>query len=145
MGMLPVVLGHLVQAIDDVIVVYLDRQLAPVVEAAGGEVDRADDGRHAVGKEELAVELQVFEFVNLDAHVVQDPQPSDALDELFPVQGVRWTRHDVDLYAAARGADEALDDHRVLKPLVLDEERVPGVIDELTDSLASKLRTPDEV
>ena len=51
----------------------------------------------------------------------------------------------MDLHAAARGPDEALDDYRVLVPLVLDEERMPGAIDELADPLAAEFRAPDEV
>ena len=44
----PVVVRNSLQAIDDLIVVHFDRELAALVEAAGGEIDRSHDGRDAV-------------------------------------------------------------------------------------------------
>src|SRR4029077_13678994 len=41
--MLPVVSSDFVEPTNHLVVAYFDRQLAPVVEAAGGEVDRADN------------------------------------------------------------------------------------------------------
>jgi hypothetical protein len=50
----------------------------------------------------------------------------------------------VELHAAAGRPDQALDDHRVLVPLVLDEERVPRLVDELGDPLPPVAGAPDE-
>ena len=55
----------------------------------GREIDRADDGRDAVGEQHLAVELQPLELVDLDADVVEDPQAADAFDQLLLLQRVR--------------------------------------------------------
>ena len=83
MRVFPIVLGDLVEALHDVVVVHFNGQFAAVVETAGREVDRAHDGAQTVGEQHLAVEFQVLELVNLDAHVVHDAQPADALDELL--------------------------------------------------------------
>jgi hypothetical protein len=56
-------------------VVGLDRQLAPAVEAARRQVDRAHDGPLAVGQHHLRVQLQVLHGVHLGADVLQDAQP----------------------------------------------------------------------
>src|SRR6202789_3614257 len=68
-GVFPVVEEGLVDALDDVLVVNLDGQLAAGGGAAGGEIDGADDGAGFVGEEELGVRLDVLEFVDLDAEV----------------------------------------------------------------------------
>ena len=70
-GVFPVVEEGLVDALDDVLVVNLDGQLAAAVEAAGGEIDGADDGAGFVGEEELGVQLDVLELVNLDADILK--------------------------------------------------------------------------
>ena len=97
----------------------------------GREIDRADDRATAVGEQHLGVELEMLELVDLDAHVIHDAKAADAFDQLFLLKGVRRARHDVDLHAAHRGADQALDDDGVLVALVLDEQRVLGLVDEL--------------
>src|SRR5258708_30247384 len=71
MGVGPVFLERLVDAIDDVRVVYLDGELAAAVEATRGEVDGADDGAAVVGEDQLGVQLDVLQFVNLDADVLK--------------------------------------------------------------------------
>jgi len=47
--MLPIVLGGLVQPIDDVVIAQFDREFPAIVEAARGEVDRPNDRGDAVG------------------------------------------------------------------------------------------------
>ena len=47
---LPIVLGDLVQPRHHVVVIDFDGQLAPIVEAARREIDRADDGAQSVGQ-----------------------------------------------------------------------------------------------
>ena len=49
-GVFPVVVDDLADALDDVGVVDLDGEFAAAVEAAGGEVDGADDGALVVGE-----------------------------------------------------------------------------------------------
>ena len=59
MGVFPIVLKCLFDAVDDVRVVDLDGKFAAAVEAAGGEVDGADDGMGIVGEDQLGVQLDV--------------------------------------------------------------------------------------
>ncbi len=70
MGVCPVVLERLFDAVDDVLVVDLDGKLAAAVEAAGCEVDGADDGVGIVGQDQLGMQLDVLQLVNLDAKVL---------------------------------------------------------------------------
>jgi hypothetical protein len=70
--MLPVVSSDFLEPTNHLVVAYFDRQLAPVVEAAGGEVDRADNRGDPVREEHFPVELEVFELMDLDAHVKLD-------------------------------------------------------------------------
>ncbi len=145
MGVLPVVLRDLVQGLDDVVIVDLDRQLAPAVEAAGREVDRAHDRALAVGEQHLGVQLEVLQLVHLDADVVEDADAADTLDQLVLLQRVRRARHHVDLHAPRRRPHQALDDDLVLVALVLHEQRVLRAVDELGDAVAPVERAPDQV
>src|SRR5262245_14890382 len=111
---LPVVVRDLLKTGHDLVVMDLDGEFAPVIEAAGSEVDRAHDGARTVREQHLAVEFEVFELVNLDTDVVHDAQAANALDELFLLQRVRRAGHEVDLHAAFPRADQALDDDLVL-------------------------------
>src|SRR5579862_9576413 len=58
---LPVVRRGLREPLDDVVMVGLDGELAPRIEAPRGEVDRADDGARLVREQHLAVQLHVLE------------------------------------------------------------------------------------
>src|SRR5580700_11589765 len=126
-------------------VAHLDRQLAPPVETPGREVDRADDRDDAVGEQHLAVKPQVLEFVDLDPDIIHDPQAADSLHQLVSLEGVRWTRHDVDAHAATRRSDQPLDDHHVLEALVLDEQPVARLVDESADPIPPRARAPDDM
>src|SRR5882757_2887240 len=55
------------------------------------------------------------------------------------------TRHNMDLDAAPRRADETLDDHRILIAFVLDEEGMLGFVDQTGDAVAAIAAAPDEV
>ncbi len=127
---LPVVPHHFLQAIHDVVVVHLERQLASSVQASRREVDRADERRDAIGQQHLPVQLEMPEFVHFDPEIVENPQPADALHELVAFERVRRPRHHVDLHTASSRLNQALDDHRILVPLVLDEELVLRFVDE---------------
>src|SRR5579864_3897796 len=143
--MLPVVPGDLVQTFHNIRVAHLDRQLAPAVEAPAGKVDGADDCGGPVSEHHLAVQPQVLELMDFDADVVHDPQAADALDELVALQRVGRTHHDVHLHAPLSRAYQVLDDHHVLEALVLDEQPVPGLVDESADLASPWPRTPDEM
>ena len=134
----PVVHRRLLQALHGVMVVGLDGELAPRIEAAGREVDRADDGALAVGQQHLGVQLQVLQRVHLDADVLQDPQAADAFDELVRLQRVRLPRQHVHFHPALGRPHQPLDDHLVLVALVLHPERVLGVVDESGDARAAR-------
>ena len=84
------------------------------------------------------MQFQVFEFVNLDPHVVHDAQPADAFENLLLLQTMRRARHDVDFDAARRGADQSLDDDGILVTFVLDKERVLGRINKFGDALRGR-------
>src|SRR5277367_3030086 len=87
----------------------------------------------------------MLEFVDLDAHVIHHTQATDSFDEFILLEGVRWTRHDVDFDAAHTGPDQALDDDGVLIALVLQDQRVLGVVDEIGDAIAGVAFAPDHM
>ena len=60
MGVFPIALESLLDALDDVVVVDLNCEFAAAVEAAGSEIDGADDGAGVVGEDELGVQLDVL-------------------------------------------------------------------------------------
>ena len=144
-GIFPVVMQHRVKPVHDIFVADLDGQLAAAVEAARRDVDGADDGAHAVGEQQLGVKLHVLELVDLDSDVFQDAQATDPFNQLFLLELVRRPRHEVNLHAAAIGANDVLNDDRVLIALVLQPERVLGLVDELGNPLAAVADAPDEV
>jgi hypothetical protein len=82
LGVLPVMADDLIDAPGNVFVLDLDGQLAAGVEAAGGEIDGADDGAVSIGEEELGVELNVLQLVDPDANVLENAEAADALAEL---------------------------------------------------------------
>src|SRR5882724_5981368 len=140
---LPVFLDHVVEPLDDRALAHHDGKLAPVVQAARREIRRTDDRRDAVREQHLAVKLVALEAMHLDPDVVEDSQSADGLDELADLERLWRTRHHADLHAAHGRADEPLDDEGILVALVLQEQRVPGVVDELGDPVA-RSRAPDE-
>ena len=84
MRLLPVMLHDLLQPLQDVLGVGFERELAPRIEAAGRQIDRADDGALLVREQHLAVQLQPLELVHPDADVLQDAQPADRLPPACP-------------------------------------------------------------
>jgi len=71
MGVRPILFERLFDAMDDVLVVDLDGELAPAVEAAGCEIDGANDGAGIVGENQFGVQLDVLKFVDLDAEILE--------------------------------------------------------------------------
>src|SRR5580698_1115694 len=61
-GIFPVVAKGVSDALDNVGVLDLDSELATAIEAAGGEVDGADDGAAVIGEEQLGVKFNLAEF-----------------------------------------------------------------------------------
>jgi hypothetical protein len=55
------------------------------------------------------------------------------------------TGHDVHSHAALHRADEALDDDHVLEAFVLQEQRVPPLINESANPFSSTGRAPDQM
>ena len=88
---------------------------------------------------------EVLELVDLDPHVVHDPETADTLHQLLSFERMGRTRHDVHLHTAARRADQALDDQHILKALVLHEQGVPGLVDEAGKPIAPRPGTPDQL
>ena len=80
--MLPIVFERLVQTIDDVLVAHLDGEFTAAVEAAGCQVDRADDGRGPVAKQRLPVQFLVLQLRTLmptSSRMRRPPTPSTTL------------------------------------------------------------------
>src|SRR5580704_219309 len=118
MGVLPILVERFADAADDVFVVDFDGELATAVEAAGSEVDGANNGPGIVGEEQFGMKLDVLQLMDLDADVLKAAQAADAFDELLLLELVRRTSHDVDLDTTAARADEVFDDDGVLVTLV---------------------------
>src|ERR1035437_1536502 len=124
---------------------YLDSKLATAVEATGGEIDGTDNRSHSVGEEQLGVKFQPFEFVYLDAHIIQDAQAPNALNQLLLLQLVRRPCHEMNFHPPAVGPHQAFDNDRVLIAFVLQPQGVLGLVDELAHSLPPISDTPDEM
>src|SRR5215471_20656732 len=144
MRVLPVVAGHMVQALHYLLVVHFDGQLAPAVKAPRGEIDGTDDRALAVSQQHLGVELEVFERVDLNADVVENTNTTHTLDQLFLLKRVGCPGHHVDLYPTPYRTHQALDDDRVLVALVLNEQRVLCPIYKLSDTVTTIVVAPDE-
>ncbi len=67
------------QPVHHLLVADLDGQLAPAVETSRRQIDGADDGPHAVGKQQLGVQLQSLQLVYLDPHVIHDAHAAHRL------------------------------------------------------------------
>ena len=119
-GIFPVVAKGVSDALDNVGVLDLDSELATAIEAAGGEVDGADDGAAVIGEEQLGVKFNLAEFVDLNAEVLEHAKTADAFDEFFFFELVRRAGHDEDLDASLVGTHKMLDDGGVLIALVLE-------------------------
>src|ERR1700735_1278246 len=143
--MLPIVMNDFAHALDDVRVVHIDGKLAAAVEAAGGEIDGADDDALAVDQQHFGVELEMFLFVYLDADVVHGAQAADALGEFIFRKLVRRASHHVDFHSAHVRAHEVLDDHGVLITLVLNEDGFARVVDGVSDAFAAVAGAPDQM
>src|SRR5262245_15261040 len=91
------------------------------------------------------MEFQMLELVNLDPHVVHDPQPAHALDKLLLLESVRRAGHHVNLDPALLRPDQALDDHGILVALILHKQSVLGLVNESRHSLPSVASAPYEL
>src|SRR6266404_6990231 len=140
-----VALGDGVQPVHDRGIAHFDRELAPAVEASGRKVDGPHDGVDAIGEEHLAVQLQPLELADLDPDIVENPQAAHTLDQLVFFQCMRWARHHVDLDAAPGRANQPLQNHGILIPLVLNEQRMPRFVDELRDAVPAVDGAPQQV
>ena len=79
----PVMMDDVTEALDHFGAVNFDGKFAAGIKAAWGEIDGADDGAGMIGEKQLAVQLEVLEFVNFDADVVHDAETADTFGELF--------------------------------------------------------------
>ena len=99
-GLVPIVLRNFLEPCDDVMIVSFDREFASRIEAPRREIDRADDRAFAVGQHHLGVHLQMMRRVHLNADVLQNPQTTNAFDELVGFQRVRLFGQDMHFDAA---------------------------------------------
>ena len=91
------------------------------------------------------MKFQSFELVYLDADIVQDAQAANSFDQFLLLQLVRRPCHEMNFHAPAVGPHQAFDDDRVLIALVLQPQGMFGLVDELTDPLASVADAPDQM
>jgi len=82
-GVPPVVVDDFAQALDDVGIADFDGKFTPGIEAARCEIDGTNDGTGMVGEQHFAVQFEMFDFANLDAHIVQNAQAAHTFGELF--------------------------------------------------------------
>src|SRR5215467_11329188 len=132
-------------ATSDAVVTHFDSKFTTTVETPGCKVDRSDDCASVIGEKKFCVKLQIFQFMYLDAHVVEYANTPDAFDQLFFFQRVRGTHHHLNFYSAPACAHQALNNHRILIPFVLYPQSVPHFINELRYSLSPIACAPDKV
>jgi len=131
--MLPVVARDLLEPFDDPGITGLDPELPAGVERPRREVHGADDRGNAVGEQHLSVQRQTFELADLDATVLKDTEAAHALHELLALACVRRFRHQVHLDAAARGAEQTVNDDHILESFVLHDQVFSGRLDQPAD------------
>ena len=83
MGMLPIVAHDFDHALDDVFVADVDGEFAAAIEAAGREIDGADDDAFAVNEQHLGVKLEMLKLVNLDSDDVHYAKAANSFGELL--------------------------------------------------------------
>src|SRR6267143_1827460 len=98
-----------------------------------------------VGEEHLGVKFEMSQFVNPDADVFHDAHPSDGFYELFLLELMRRTGHDVDLHSTSRSPDQPLDNNRVLVTLILKKDGILRVVNKLCDAVSTVAAAPDHV
>ncbi len=145
MRVFPVMVSNGRQAFEHLVVAHLYRQFPATVKAAGREIDGSNDGAHMITEEHFGMQLEMLQFVNLDADVFHDAHAADGLNEFLLLELVRRAGHDVNLHSTAGGADQSLDDYRVLVALILKEDGTPGVINKLRDAISAVTAAPDEM
>src|SRR5450755_2219221 len=119
MRVLPVGMGHFMQAVNHIFIPYLDGTFPPAVETAGSQIDRPYDPASVVREEQFGMQLKPLELVDFDSDVVENPQSANAFEKLFFFQLVGRTGHHVDLNATLASFHQSLDDDRVLVALIL--------------------------
>src|SRR5580704_493097 len=83
MGVIPVVVGDLVQTVHDLRVADFYGKFTAAVKTARGEVDRTNDRARAIGIEQLGMQLEVFQLMNFDPNIVHDSKPAHRFCELL--------------------------------------------------------------
>ena len=107
-----------VDAVDHLLVVDLDGEFAAAVEAAGREVDGADDGARIVGEKQLGMQLECFSLWTLTPTSSRmrrplTPSMSFSFFRLCGGRAMMW------ILTPRRCAHQVFDDGRVLVALVL--------------------------
>ena len=137
--------SNFLEALDDIVIKKFNSQFSPVIKAAGREIYGADDCTQAVRQHHLAMQFEVLELMDLDTHIIHDTQPPHTFYNFLLLQRMWWACHKVDFHAALSRPDQPFEYNRVLVSLVLDEERVLGIVNELRDTFATIGRAPDHV
>src|SRR5208283_417672 len=133
------------KTVHDLPVVHLDGELTATVEASRRKIDGTNNGPDSIAEEQFGMKFEPLQPVHLDANIIQDSQASNALDEFFLLQLVRWARQDVHLHAAMVRPDQALDDHGVLVALVLHPQGMFRLVDELANPLPAIPDAPNQM
>src|SRR5882757_7402055 len=109
MRMLPVVMSDFRQTFHHFRVVAFDGQLAPAIEAAGCQIDGADDGAGMVCEQYFSVKLQMLQPMNLDSNIVHDADAFNSFDELGNLELMRWPCQHMNFHSPLLGAYQPLD------------------------------------
>jgi hypothetical protein len=124
------VIEDLIDAAGDVLFSNLDSKLPTAVETAGREVVGADDGAVSIGENKLGMELDVLEL-SFDTFILKNTEAADSLAQLLLLQFVGWPSHHMDVDPSVGCPHEMFDNDGVLVTLVLEPQRMSGVIDKL--------------
>src|SRR5258705_1143755 len=82
MRVVPVLVEHLDEPLEDRGVVDDDPQLAPEIESAPVDVHGADEGAPAVGEQKLGVQLRLLLAAHLDAEPPEDAQRREGVGDV---------------------------------------------------------------
>ena len=68
----------------------------------------------------------MYEHLDLDAHVIEDAQITDTLNELVLLERIGRTSDDVNLQPTPHGSHKSFDNDGILVALVLNEQEMMG-------------------
>src|SRR5581483_9602597 len=144
LGVVPVVLEDLGEALDAPVIGHENAELASEVERASVDVHRADERLAAVDHDQLRVQLGVLLAPHLRAEALQDAKRREGVRNVPGADAVLAAAEDPDVDAPVLRLGEAVEDRRVDVLGMLDVEPVAGGVDELGHQRARVRGAPGE-